>query len=179
VTEVEAYAGESDPASHAYRGPSGRNEVMYGPAGYLYVYFVYGMHWCANIVTGIDGTASAVLLRAGEVVDGVEVARSRRGARSRSTSRAVPDRDLARGPARLASCLGLTGANTGDLADLTPPPRRPAIGVASGPRVGIAQAADLPWRFWIDGDPTVSAFRRWTPRRRSSGVAAVVSAKLE
>jgi len=100
LTEVEAYDGLDDPASHAYRGETPRNAVMFGPAGFLYCYFTYGMHWCANVVCGPDGVATAVLLRAGEVVRGVDVARSRRPA-ARSL------RDLARGPARLAQSLGL------------------------------------------------------------------------
>ncbi|MEP6561884.1 MAG: DNA-3-methyladenine glycosylase, partial [Nakamurella sp.] len=106
LTEVEAYAGRDDPASHAFRGPTPRTAVMFGPAGHLYTYFVYGMHWCANIVAGVDGRASAVLLRSGEVVAGVDLARARR-------TRVVRDELLARGPAALASVLGLTGADTG------------------------------------------------------------------
>ncbi len=159
LTEVEAYEGTDDPASHAFRGPTPRTEVMFGPAGYLYVYFTYGMHWCANIVCATDGRASAVLLRAGEVVDGIEAARSRRPA-------ARVDRDLARGPARLASCLGLDRAQNGvDLCDPRSPVRLGRLGryvagaVSSGPRVGISVATDRPWRFWLDGDPTVSGFR--------------------
>lgn len=157
LTEVEAYLGEADPASHAARGRTPRNAVMYGPAGRLYVYFVYGMHWCANVVTGPEGVATAVLLRAGEVVDGIEVARLRRPG--------ATDRDMARGPARLASALGLTGADSGDLADLEPGPPLPPAAVRSGPRVGVAVAAETPWRFWIDGDPTVSPYRPATRRR--------------
>ena len=99
LTEVEAYDGANDPASHAFRGRTPRNAVMFGPPGHLYVYFSYGMHWAANIICGPDGVASGVLLRAGEVIDGVEVARSRRG---RAT-----DRDLARGPGRLTQALGI------------------------------------------------------------------------
>jgi DNA-3-methyladenine glycosylase len=160
LTEVEAYAGESDPASHASRGRTRRNEVMYGQAGALYVYFVYGMHWCANIVTGPEGMASAVLLRGGQVTVGLDIARTRRPG--------ITDRDLARGPARLASALGLTGTDTGQPADLVyvPPPPPPPSLVRCGPRVGVAAATDVPWRFWIDGDPTVSRYRPWTPRRR-------------
>jgi DNA-3-methyladenine glycosylase len=159
LTEVEAYEGADDPASHAYRGPTPRTDVMFGPPGYLYCYFTYGMHWCANVVCGEDGRAAAVLLRAGEVVAGVDVARVRRPA-ARSL------RELARGPARLATCLGLDGATNG--ADLCSPDspvrltgvraRRPR-GVRTGPRVGIAAAADRPWRFWLDGEASVSAFK--------------------
>ena len=101
LTEVEAYAGESDPGSHAFRGPTPRTQVMFGRAGHLYVYFTYGMHWCANVVTGAEGSASAVLLRAGEVVAGEDVAAVRRAGIAR--------RDWTRGPARLATTLGLVG----------------------------------------------------------------------
>jgi DNA-3-methyladenine glycosylase len=167
IVEVEAYGGVGeDPASHSHRGPTRRNTPMFGPPGTLYVYFTYGMHWCANVTCSPPGTASAVLLRAGQVVDGVEIARSRRG---RST-----DRDLARGPARLAQALGLDGA-----ADGTPllDGRGPAVlsagapvdpaRVRSGPRVGVASASDVPWRFWIDGDPAVSIYRKHVPKRRT------------
>ncbi|WP_089155813.1 DNA-3-methyladenine glycosylase [Micromonospora sp. NBS 11-29] len=167
LTEVEAYAGTGeDPASHAHRGPTPRNRVMFGPAGQVYVYFVFGMHWCANIVCGRDGEAAAVLLRAGAVVDGIEIARQRRPRAS--------DRDLARGPARLVTALGLdreangTSAvdGTGPLL-LTPPvePVDPAL-ILAGPRVGVAAAHDLPWRFWLVDEPSVSVYRRHTPRRR-------------
>lgn len=165
LTEVEAYAGPLDPASHAYRRTT-RSEIMYGPAGHVYVYFVYGMHWCANVVTGADGTASAVLLRAGEVIRGLPQARERRPSARRDT-------DLARGPAGLAAVLSLTGADTGiDLCDPDEPlelragTRRPAS-VARGPRVGVSVAADEPWRFIEAGHPTVSAYRRGTPATRS------------
>ena len=167
LTEVEAYRGLDDSASHAFRGPTPRTEVMFGPAGHLYTYFVYGMHWCANIVTGPDGDASAVLLRAGEVVGGLAVARSRR-------PKAQNDRVLARGPAGLATVLGLDGASSG--ADLCVPDSSsrllagspaPVGSVRIGPRVGVATAAEAQLRFWIEGDPTVSAFRAWTPRRRT------------
>jgi DNA-3-methyladenine glycosylase len=138
---------------------------MFGPPGHLYVYFTYGMHWCANVVCGTDGRAAAVLLRAGEVVAGEAAARLRRPA-----ARAA--RDLARGPARLASCLGLDAtANGVDLcADGSPVrllgmPAAPAADVAAGPRVGITAAADRPWRFWLDEHPTVSRFRAGGRRR--------------
>jgi DNA-3-methyladenine glycosylase len=149
LTEVEAYDGPNDPGSHAYRGETARNRVMFGPPGRLYVYFTYGMHHCANLVTGPAGEPGAVLLRAGEVVEGLDLARQRR---PRST-----DRDLARGPARLCQALGLDLSGNGVVADLErgDPPAR----VATGPRVGLRHAADRPWRFWIDGDPTVSAYR--------------------
>jgi DNA-3-methyladenine glycosylase len=170
LTEVEAYTGPLDPGSHAFRGRTPRTEVMFGPAGHLYVYFTYGMHWCANVVCGPDGEASAVLLRAGEVVEGVELARSRRPS-SRTTA------DLARGPARLATALGLDGAHDGlDLCVATSacwiePPQAPVRhdGVRTGPRVGVSGAGGdgevFPWRFWQDGDPTVSTYRPGKPRR--------------
>ena len=166
LTEVEAYAGEVDPGSHAFRGRTVRTEVMFGRAGLAYVYFTYGMHWCMNVVTGTEGTASAVLLRAGEVIEGQEVARSRR---PRST-----DRDLARGPARLTKALGIDGSLGGtDLLDPGSPlrllpgaPVDPAL-VQVGPRVGVAGlGAPTPWRFWIDGEPTVSPYRPAVARRR-------------
>ena len=168
LTEVEAYAGLADPASHAFRGPTPRTTVMFGPAGHLYTYFVYGMHWCANIVTGPDGVPSAVLLRAGEVVDGVEHARLRR-------PRVTADRHLARGPAGLAAALGLAAEANG--TDLTAPDGRLSVVFGSppdparrrmGPRVGVATAADVQRRFWIADDPTVSVFRAWVPRKRLS-----------
>jgi len=167
ITEVEAYAGTAgDPASHAHRGRTPRNAVMFGPAGHAYVYFTYGMHWCMNVVTGLDGEASAVLLRAGEVVDGVEAARARRPAVRR-------DVDLARGPARLCAALGIDRSAYGSwLLGDGPVRLRPADvpvladAVAAGPRVGVTGAHDVPWRFWIDGDPTVSAYRRHVPRSR-------------
>lgn len=166
LTEVEAYAGEADPGSHAFRGRTPRTEVMFGPAGHAYVYFTYGMHWCVNVVTGADGVASAVLLRAGAVVEGLALARTRR--------EGVRDRDLCRGPARLTRTLGVTGELTGtDLLDpagtlrleLTAP-ADPAL-VRTGPRVGVAGAgAPTPWRYWLEGEPTVSPYRAAVPRGR-------------
>ncbi|MBL0004937.1 MAG: DNA-3-methyladenine glycosylase [Actinomycetales bacterium] len=171
LTEVEAYAGVGDPGSHAFRGETPRTTVMFGAPGGLYVYFTYGMHWCANLVCGPDGQASAVLMRAGEVVDGEEIARTRRG-------EACATKDLARGPARLASALGLTGEVNGTLtfepdspvrvqaAAEAPDPAR----IRTGPRVGVSgpggDGTAYPWRFWIDGEPTVSAYRPGKPRRR-------------
>lgn len=159
LTEVEAYAGAADPGSHAFRGRTPRNEVMYGPAGRLYVYFSYGMHWCMNVVTGPDGQASAVLLRAGEVVDGIQGARSRRPG--------APDRDLCRGPARLTRALGITGAQAGvellsptSAVRLLPGATTERARVRTGPRVGVAgEGAATPWRFWLDGEPSVSTYR--------------------
>lgn len=173
LTEVEAYQGAVDPGSHAFRGRTRRNSVMFGEPGHLYAYFSYGMHTCANIVCSPAGTASGILLRGGRVVDGVELARARRGAR-RST--AVADRDLARGPARLTVALGITLADDG--ADLLAGafglqlPERPSP-VASGPRTGVSGAGggdEYPWRFWIPGDRTVSAYRRH-PRSGSAATA--------
>jgi DNA-3-methyladenine glycosylase len=167
LTEVEAYAGTADPASHAFRGPTPRSAVMFGPAGHLYVYFVYGMHWCANLVCEREGIAAAVLLRAGEVVAGQHLAWQRRPA-ARSA------RDLARGPAKLATVLDLTGADTGaDLCRAASPVRAlsgepvPEAAIRTGPRVGVAAAGEWPWRWWLDGDPTVSEYR---PRTRRGGV---------
>jgi len=161
ITEVEAYSGDgTDPAAHTHRGPTPRNRVMFGPAGTLYVYFIYGMHWCANVVCGPSGAGEAVLLRAGEVVEGIEIARRRRPAARR-------DIELASGPARLTQALGITGADNG--ASLLNPhcalylsrPARvpPGAEVRTGPRVGITKAADLPWRFWLHGELTVSRNR--------------------
>ncbi len=156
LTEVEAYDGQNDPGSHAYRGMTPRNEVMFGPSGHLYVYFTYGMHHCCNVVCGQPGQPSAVLLRAGEVVDGLETARARRG---RST-----DRDLARGPGRLCQALDIDLSDNGvDLAGLLEP--GPSVAeVSTGPRVGLRLAAERPWRFWITGEPTVSRYVAAKPR---------------
>ncbi|WP_182113682.1 MULTISPECIES: DNA-3-methyladenine glycosylase [unclassified Actinotalea] len=171
LTEVEAYEGEHDPGSHAYRGRSARNAVMFGPAGHLYVYRHMGLHHCANVVTGRDGTASAVLLRAGEVVEGSEVAFARRTRRG-VVHRAV---DLARGPARLAVALGLDLTHDGaDVVDGAGPVRlalaAPVTVWSSGPRVGVGgqggDATAFPWRFWLPDEPTVSAYRAAPPRRR-------------
>jgi DNA-3-methyladenine glycosylase len=166
LTEVEAYEGEADPASHAYRGRTTRNAVMFGPAGHLYCYFSYGMHWCANLVCGADGVAAAVLLRAGRVVEGVELARQRRGG--------AADRDLARGPARLTMALALGRADNGsDLLHggrLRLEPNRGDAAVSQGPRVGVSRAAGRPWRFWLTGDRTVSPYRR-SPRADDNELA--------
>ncbi|HEV7197023.1 MAG TPA: DNA-3-methyladenine glycosylase [Pedococcus sp.] len=173
LTEVEAYAGVNDPGSHAFRGPTPRTEVMFGAAGHLYVYFTYGMHWCANVVCGATGEASAVLLRAGEVVGGGEVASTRRVGIAR--------RDWARGPARLTTTLALSGADSG--ADACQPGSPVLFGARSrpvrlsdirtGPRVGVSgaggDAAAYPWRFWLDGEPTVSAYRPAKPRAHRTG----------
>jgi len=161
LTEVEAYDGPDDPGSHAYRGRTARNAVMFGPAGRLYVYFTYGMHHCCNVVAGPEGVPSAVLLRAGEVIEGVETARARRKGSS--------DRDLARGPARLCQALGIE--LTENTVDLAAGPVRLVLGepldaerISTGPRVGLRLAADRTWRFWITGDPTVSRYAAAKPR---------------
>jgi DNA-3-methyladenine glycosylase len=173
VTEVEAYGGVGeDPGSHAYRGQTRRNASMFAPAGHLYVYFTYGMHWCANVVTGGMGNAGAVLLRAGRIIEGVDLARGRR-----MTSRM--DHDLASGPARLCVALGLTGDADGvDLLDSSSPvrlevSRRPLDARIIGPRTGVSGAgAATPWRFAV-ADPTVSPYRpaqRRPPVRRDRPV---------
>jgi DNA-3-methyladenine glycosylase len=178
IVEVEAYHGVNDAASHAFRGRTARTAVMFGPPGFLYVYFTYGMHWCANVVCGPDGEAAAVLIRALEPLAGLEAMRlSRPSARS--------DRDLCNGPAKLCQALGITGADNGtDLLgvsvrgtaqsldggeweptdrqegspklrledDGTPPPKRPGRGT----RIGIRQATEKRWRFWVPGNPHVS-----------------------
>ncbi|WP_112243505.1 DNA-3-methyladenine glycosylase [Kribbella monticola] len=177
ITEVEAYDGPNDPGSHAYRGQTARNAVMFGPPGFLYVYFTYGMHFCMNISAGPDGQPSAVLLRAGEVTEGLALARSRRGATPPAASttvktRRIADRDLARGPARLCVALGITrDANGADLLSRDSAiqllPGTPFTGSpATGPRVGLREAADRPWRFWIPGEPSVSPYKPHVPKRR-------------
>ncbi|WP_285708902.1 DNA-3-methyladenine glycosylase [Microtetraspora sp. NBRC 16547] len=207
LTEVEAYGGPGqDPASHTYRGRTLRNAVMFGDPGHLYVYFTYGMHFCANLVCLPEGHASAVLLRAGEVIAGADLVRRRRfpsgaggsvpagsgtpgrpdasdavspggagtgGSRTPSGGRRnVPDRDLARGPARLAVALGferrhngLDCCGTGPVRVFSGVPADPAR-IHTGPRTGVSTGAETPWRFWIDGDPTVSPYRPHVPRRR-------------
>jgi DNA-3-methyladenine glycosylase len=166
ITEVEAYLGEDDPGSHAFRGPTRRNAVMYGEPGHLYTYFTYGMHVCANVVCSPAGIATAVLFRAGEVVDGAVVARERRTA-SRS------DTDLARGPARLVVTLGIALADNGlDLenGNVTIELAQHRAEFASGPRTGVSGPGgsnDYPWRFWIPGDPTVSPYKASAPKKLS------------
>lgn len=159
LAEVEAYGGVGvDPGSHAFRGKTRRNAVMFGEAGHLYAYFTYGMHVCLNLVTGRPGAASAVLLRGATVIEGLELARSRR-------PRAA-DRDLARGPARLGLVLGVPLSADGD--DLLSPPYALHLPTAplpheTGPRTGVSGAgggAAFPWRFWLPGDPGVSPYRR-------------------
>ena len=158
IVEVEAYAGADDPASHAYRGESARNAVMFGPPGHLYVYFTYGMHWCANVTCSPAGTAQAVLLRALAPVAGIEAMQAARGER-------VATRDLCRGPARLTKALGITRADDG--ADVVGPGRitvvddgvAPPIEPARGGRVGLSVAGEVPWRWWVADDVHVSAFR--------------------
>ncbi len=262
ITEVEAYAGPDDPASHAYRGQTARNAVMFGPPGYVYVYFTYGMHFCANLVCQPAGSVSAILLRAGRIIEGADLAATRRwpqpaagpvgyegpgdgvGLRGAATGGAVPGgaspggagpggawavpvravpvrkvparkvpgravsglavrcpvppepepepepgagpgardprrvapRDLAGGQARLCQALGIDrGLNGADACDpasplrvlAAPPGAAPAGQVCSGPRIGISQAADRPWRFWLAGEPSVTRYRVFTPRRRS------------
>jgi DNA-3-methyladenine glycosylase len=160
IVEVEAYHGANDAASHAYRGPTPRTAVMFGPPGHLYVYFTYGMHWCANVVCGPEGEAAAVLLRALAPEAGLPAMREAR-------PRARHDLDLCNGPAKLCQAFGITKTQNGvDLLvtgrvsahavrlmdDGTPPPPRPG----RGRRIGIKEATDKRWRFWVPGDPNVS-----------------------
>ncbi|MGW2783550.1 DNA-3-methyladenine glycosylase [Streptomyces populi] len=164
ITETEAYSGATDPASHAYRGMTPRNAVMFGPAGHLYVYRSHGLHWCANVVTGRDGTASAVLVRAGRVIEGEDLARRRRGG-------TAEDARLARGPGNLCQALGVTAEHngtdllTGTSVALSEGEPVPAALIRVGPRVGVSRAHDLEHRFYLAGDPTVSAYRL-SPRAR-------------
>jgi DNA-3-methyladenine glycosylase len=202
LTEVEAYAGRSDPASHAYRGKTQRNAVMFGPPGHAYVYFTYGMHFCVNMVClGEKGSASAVLLRAGAIIAGEDLARARRtrgraaegpvaegpvsegpvsegpvseGPVSEGRAR-IASRDLARGPARLCQALGIDRSLDGADVCVASSPLRMRAGagnparsgkIITGPRVGVSSAAEIPWRFWYEGDPTVSVYRAYVHRHR-------------
>ncbi|MER6528042.1 DNA-3-methyladenine glycosylase [Streptomyces sp. NPDC001508] len=169
ITETEAYSGAADPASHAYRGRTPRNAVMFGPAGRLYVYRSHGLHWCANIVTGTDGIASAVLIRAGRVIEGEDVARKRRGS-------TVESPRLARGPGNFCQALGITAEHngtdllTGASVALSEGEPVPAALIRVGPRVGVSKAHDWLHRFYLAGDPTVSAYRL-SPRAKPSAGA--------
>ncbi|WP_067973736.1 DNA-3-methyladenine glycosylase [Mycolicibacter icosiumassiliensis] len=172
IVEVEAYGGVPngpwpDPAAHSYRGPTARNCVMFGPPGRLYTYRSYGMHICANVVCGPDGTAAAVLLRAAVIDEGESLVRARRGD-------AVPEVALARGPGNLCSALGITMQDNGiDLFDAASPVRLRLGGplpAQAGPRVGVSLAADRPWRLWAPGKPEVSAYRR-SPRAPAPGAS--------
>jgi DNA-3-methyladenine glycosylase len=159
LVEVEAYRGADDPASHSFRGRTARNAVMFGQPGHLYVYFVYGMHFCANVSCLPDGEAGAVLLRAGELISDPAAAFARRPTARRAA-------ELARGPARLAALLGLDRTHNGlDVTDprspvrvLAAPPVDPAS-IRTGPRVGVAAGHHTPWRFWLAGSPAVSQYR--------------------
>jgi DNA-3-methyladenine glycosylase len=183
LVEVEAYEGLSDPASHAFRGQTARNAVMFGPPGYAYVYFTYGMHFCVNLVCQPAGRPEAVLLRAGEVMHGTALAALRRRGRTADLasdlaaggvdgSRKIREVDLARGPGRLCQALAIDKALDG--ADVCGQDSPLGIGspeatvdralICSGPRVGISQAADRPWRYWVGGDRHVSVFRPFKPR---------------
>lgn len=171
IVEVEAYLGSQDAASHAYRGQTRRNATMFGPPGRLYVYFTYGMHFCANTVCGPEGVAQAVLLRALAPVSGIELMRA-----ARRNGREVSHRELASGPAKLCQAFGIDreddGADlvTGDkdlvvADDGVPPPKRPG----NSPRVGVASAAEVFWRWWLEGDENVSR----APKRASRTVVSL------
>jgi len=188
LTEVEAYHGAGtgdvpDPGSHARSGRSPRNATMWGEPGHLYVYLSHGIHSCVNVVCAPAGVAGGVLLRAAEIVEGTEIATRRRFA----AREPGPVRDLARGPGRLGQCLGLrhaehdgvdavTGAEQSGAVALLLLREQPVTSVATGPRVGVAGVAGTdayPWRFWIPGDPTVSAFR-WGRGAQGARAAAVL-----
>jgi DNA-3-methyladenine glycosylase len=148
IVEVEAYCGAKDPGSHAFSGKTPRTEVMFGPPGFLYVYFTYGMHHCCNIVSGPDGVAGAVLIRAVKPLEGIDLMSTRRGSDKL--------RDLARGPGRFCKAFGLD--RTHDGADLTNGriwiEGRPLRGVdiSVSPRIGLSAGADKPWRFYVKGE---------------------------
>ena len=170
IVEVEAYGGEPDgpwpdAAAHSYRGPTGRSAIMFGPPGRLYAYRSHGIHVCANVVCGTDGVAAAVLLRAAAIETGLDVAQSRRGPSVRAAA-------LGRGPGNLCSAAGIVMADNGiDLFSVDSPVRltlNGAIEATAGPRVGVSQAADRPWRLWLSGRPEVSAYRR-SPRAPAPG----------
>jgi DNA-3-methyladenine glycosylase len=166
LTEVEAYDGANDPGSHAYRGRSKRNGTMFGPPGHVYVYFTYGMHYCLNLVCGQPDAPTGILLRGAAVVEGLELARKRR-----PTAKA--DHELARGPALLVEALGVGKADDGadicgdgplTILEGTPPD---SSLIRTGPRVGLREAPDYPWRYWIDAEPSVSVYRPHQPKRRA------------
>ncbi|MDI3315640.1 MAG: DNA-3-methyladenine glycosylase [Mycobacterium sp.] len=172
IVEVEAYGGVPegpwpDAAAHSYRGLNGRNAVMFGPPGHLYTYRSHGIHVCANVSCGPDGVAAAVLLRAGAVEGGIDIARARRGGTVRTAA-------LARGPGNLCAALGITMADNGiDLFDPDSPVTlrlNATLDAGCGPRVGISHAADRPWRLWVPGRPEVSAYRR-SPRAPAPGAS--------
>ena len=172
IVEVEAYGGVPDgpwpdPAAHSYRGPTGRSGVMFGPPGRLYTYRSHGIHVCANVVCAADGIAAAVLIRAAAIETGLDIAQCRRGASIRTVA-------LARGPGNLCSALGITMAdNEIDLFGANSPVRlelNDTVEAVSGPRVGVSQAADRPWRLWSVGRAEVSAYRR-SPRAPAPGAS--------
>jgi DNA-3-methyladenine glycosylase len=172
IVEVEAYGGTPDgpwpdTAAHSYRGPTRRNALMFGPPGRLYTYLSHGIHVCANVVCATDGVAAAVLFRAAAIETGLDIAQSRRGA-------AISSRELGRGPGNLCSAAGIIMADNGiDLFDADSPVRlrlNGAVEATSGPRVGVSQAADRPWRLWVPGRTEVSAYRR-SPRAPAPGAS--------
>lgn len=178
IVEVEAYCGTEDPAAHTFRGRTARNATMFGPAGLLYVYRSYGLHWCANVVCGEEGDGVAVLLRAVRPLDGLEEMRAARTAGRGREAERLPDRDLCRGPGRLAQALAITGEHDGvDLLATGSGGRGPRIeddgwrppAVEQGVRVGISVAADRPWRWWVAGAREVSRGSRPRVRLPSPG----------
>ncbi len=194
LTEVEAYCGASDPASHAFKGRTPRNNTMFLGPGHLYVYFTYGMHFCMNVVCWPDGRAGGCLIRAGEVVGGEDLARARRPGVVRS-------RDLARGPANLTKSLGITREADGSplrvdgtvmasshssdvvvsLTSREDSSEDVDVRIATGPRVGVSgiggDGVVYPWRYWIEGDPTVSPYKRGGGSRTRQGQSAAVAAR--
>lgn len=185
ITEVEAYGGSQDPGSHAYRGSTRRNRTMFGPPGHLYCYFIYGMHYAINLVVGESGLGAACLLRAGEVVEGTALARRRRESKPRVAP--LLDRALARGPGCVAQCFDANRDNDGDDLvasswELLVSPARAVEAYRSGPRVGVSGPGglpDFPWRFWLENEPSVSAYRPGRATAPITGTRSVMKVALD
>jgi DNA-3-methyladenine glycosylase len=181
ITEVEAYAGERDPGAHAYGGKTDRNKTMFGPAGRIYCYFTYGMHHAINLVTAQPGQPYGCLIRAGDVIEGAELARARREAKPRKTP--LPERQLASGPGCVAQCLAADLTNDGDdLFDgqwqFLVPDGHTVVPHVTGPRVGLSghggDGAEFPWRYWVNEAPSVSTYKPGRALRRRPPLRSVL-----